>query len=116
MHQILAMGAGNAAPQLTFAARVETLMMQLMLAQPELRAFLRIREMVPYDEDWQGSVDAMIDLQGWKHRLISHYDLAIYGERILLSIRLADWTAGDENNAKNWLRVHKNAIHRFMHA
>jgi hypothetical protein len=117
VHQILAMGAGNAAPQLTFAARVETLMMQLMLAQPELRAFLRVREMVPYDEAWMGPVDAMKDLQGWQHRSISHYrDLAVYGERIALSIRLADWTAGDENNAKNWLRVHKNAIRRVIHA
>ncbi len=117
VHQILAMGAGNTAPQLTFAARVETLMMQLMLAQPELRAFLRIREMVPYDEDWQASVDAMIDLQGWKQPLISqHNDCAKFGERILLSIRLADWTVGTEDNARNWLREHREAIHRFMYA
>ena len=117
VHQILAMGAGNASPQLTFAARVETLMMQLMLAQPELRAFLHVREMVPYDEGWMGQVDAMKDLQGWQDQSISHYrDLSVYGERILLSIRLADWTAGHEDNAKNWARVHKNAIRRFAHA
>jgi hypothetical protein len=117
VHQILAMGAGNTAPQLTFAARVETLMMQLMLAQPELRAFLRIREMVPYEEDWQASVDAMIDLQGWKQPLISqHNDCAKFGERILLSIRLADWTSGTEDHARNWLREHREAIHRFLYA
>jgi hypothetical protein len=117
VHQILAMGSGNAAQPLGFAARVETLMMQLMLAQPELRAFLHVREMVPYDEAWMGQVDAMKDLQGWQDQSISHYrDLAVYGERILLSIRLADWTAGHEDNAKNWLRVHKNAIRRFAHA
>jgi hypothetical protein len=117
VHQILAMGAGNAARPMAFAARVETLMMQLMLAQPELRAFLHVREMVPYDEAWMGQVDAMKDLQGWQDQSISHYrDLAVYGERILLSIRLADWTAGHEDNAKNWLRVHKNAIRRFAHA
>jgi hypothetical protein len=117
VHQILAMGAGNASPQLTFAARVETLMMQLMLAQPELRAFLHVREMVPYDEGWMGQVDAMKDLQGWQDQSISHYrDLAVYGERILLSIRLGDWTVGDEDNSKHWARVHKNAIRRFAHA
>src|SRR5271156_6777181 len=89
VHQILAMGAGNTAPQLTFAARVETLMMQLMLAQPELRSFLRVREMVPYDEDWQASVDAMIDLQGWQQpSTTQHNDCAKFGEEILLSIRL----------------------------
>ncbi|MBV9947389.1 MAG: hypothetical protein JOZ69_11110, partial [Myxococcales bacterium] len=117
VHQILAMGAGNTAPQLTFAARVETLMMQLMLAQPELRAFLRVREMVPYDEAWQASVDAMIDLQGWQQpSTTQHNDCAKFGEQILLSIRLADWTAGDETNARNWLRQNREAIRRFMYA
>jgi hypothetical protein len=117
LHQILAMGAGNTAPQLTFTARVETLMMQLMLAQPELRAFLRVREMVPYDEAWQASVDAMIDLQGWQQpSTTQHNDCARFGEQILLSIRLADWTAGDETNARNWLRHHREAIRRFMYA
>jgi hypothetical protein len=117
VHQILAMGAGNTAPQLTFAARVETLMMQLMLAQPELRAFLRVRDMVPYDEDWQASVDAMIDLQGWQQpSTTQHNDCAKFGEQILLSIRLADWTVGDEANARNWLRQNREAIRRFMYA
>jgi hypothetical protein len=117
VHQILAMGAGNAAPQLTFAARVETLMMQFMLAQPELRAFLHVREMVPYDEAWMGQVDAMKDLQGWQQHSISHYrDLAVYGEEIVLSIRLADWTLANEDNARNWLRHYKNAIKRFIYA
>lgn len=117
VHRILAMGAGNAAPQLTFAARVETLMTQLMLAQPELGDFLRRRKMVPYDEAWMGQVDAMKDLQGWGQPSISHYrDLAVYGERIVLSIRLGDWTAGDEDNARNWLRHHRNAIKRFNFA
>ncbi|HUB50208.1 MAG TPA: carboxypeptidase-like regulatory domain-containing protein [Acetobacteraceae bacterium] len=117
VHRILAMGAGNAAPQLTFAARVETLMTQLTLAQPELADFLRTRKMVPYDEAWMGQVDAMKDLQGWGQPSISNYrDLAVYGERILLSIRLGDWTVGDEDNARNWLRHHRNAIKRFNFA
>jgi hypothetical protein len=117
VHQILAMGAGNTAPQLTFAARVETLMMQLMLAQPELRAFLRVRDMVPYEEAWQASVDAIIDLQGWQQpSTTQHNDCAKFGEQILLSIRLADWTAGDETNARNWLRHNREAIRRFMYA
>jgi hypothetical protein len=117
VHQILAMGAGNTAPQLTFAARVETLMTQLMLAQPELRAFLRVREMVPYDEAWQASVDAMIDLQGWQEpSTTQHNDCAKFGEQILLSIRLADWTVGDEANARNWLRQNREAVRRFMYA
>ena len=117
LHQILAQGAGNVAAQVGFAARVETLMMQLMLAQPELRAFLRVREMVPYAEPWQASVDAMIDLQGWQQPLTSqHGDCAKFGERILLSIRLADWTAGTEVAAGNWVRRNREAIRRFMYA
>jgi hypothetical protein len=117
VHQILAMGAGNAAPQLTFTARVETLLMQLMLAQPELRSFLRTRIMVPYEEPWMGQVDSMKELQGWQQPSITHYrDLAHFGERLLLSIRLGDWTAGDEASARNWLRHHKNAVRRYTHA
>jgi hypothetical protein len=117
VHQILAMGAGNAAQPMAFAARVETLMMQLMLAQPELRAFLRVREMVPYDEGWMGQVDAMKDLQGWQDHSISYYrDLAVYGERILLSVRLGDWTVGGEDNSKHWARRFKHAIRRVIHA
>jgi hypothetical protein len=119
VHQILAMGAGNAAPQLTFAARVETLMMQLMLSYSELRAFLHVREMVPYDEAWMASVDAMKDLQRWQEPSISishHRDLAVYGERIIASIRLGDWTAGDETNSRNWMLHYRNAIKRFAFA
>jgi hypothetical protein len=117
VHRILAMGAGNAAPQLTFAARTETLMTQLMLAQPEIADFLRVRKMVPYDEAWMGQVDAVKDLQGWGPPSISSYrDLAVYGERVLLSIRLGDWTVGTEDNARNWLRHHRSAIKRFNFA
>jgi hypothetical protein len=117
VHQILAMGAGNAAQPMAFAARVETLMMQLMLAQPELRAFLRVREMVPYDEAWMGQVDAMKDLQDWQDHSITYYrDLAVYGERILLSVRLGDWTVGGEDNSKHWARRFKHAIRRVIHA
>jgi hypothetical protein len=88
-----------------------------VLAQPEVRAFLRVREMVPYDEAWQASVDAMIDLQRWRQPTITqHNDCARFGERILLSIRLADWTAGGEDNARNWLRDNREAIRRFMYA
>jgi hypothetical protein len=117
VHQMLAWGMGNVAGPLTYAARVETLISQLVLAQPEVRAFLRVREMVPYDEAWQASVDAMVDLQGWRQPTITqHNDCARFGERILLSIRLADWTAGDETTARNWLRDNREAIRRFMYA
>ena len=118
VHLILAEGAHNQFGDLTWTARAEMLTIQWMLARPEMKEFLRGRYMVPYQEDWMGAVDSMKKLQGWTDTTITHfYELAVTGERILLSIRYGDWSDIEniEDQAKNWARSCKPEIQRYIH-
>jgi hypothetical protein len=75
--------------------------------------------MVPYQEEWMGAVDSMKRLQGWTDTTITHFfDLAVTGERILLSIRYGDWSDIEniEDQAKNWARSSKPEVQRYIHA
>jgi hypothetical protein len=58
-------------------------------------------------------------LQGWSDTTITHfYELAVTGERILLSIRYGDWSDIEniEDQAKNWARSCKPEIQRYLYA
>lgn len=118
IHLLLAEGAHNQFGDLPWTARAEMLMMQWLLARPEMREFLRGRHMVPYQEPWMGAVDCMKKLQGWTDTTVTHFhELAVTGERVVLSIRYGDWS--DINNieeqAKNWARYWKPDIQRYIH-
>jgi hypothetical protein len=115
---ILAQGAHNSFFGTTFQARVETLMMQFILARPEMRNFLQSRVMVPYKEAWMPQVDGMKTLQGWDGTSVTqYYDLAVFGEQIALSARFGDWAGvDDEDSAKNWARRFKRVIMGFANA
>jgi hypothetical protein len=118
VHLILAEGAHNQFGDLTWTARAEMMTIQWMLARPEMREFLRGRYMVPYQEEWMGAVDSMKKLQGWTDTTITHfYELAVTGERILLSVRYGDWSDIEniEDQAKNWARSNKPEIQRYIH-
>jgi len=117
VHLILAEGMHNQYGDLTWTARGEMLTMQWMLARPEMREFLRGRYAVPYQEQWMGAVDSMKRLQGWSDTSITHFhELAVTGERLLLSIRLGDWSNvyNIEEQAKNWARNSKPEVQRYM--
>ena len=119
VHLLLAEGAHNQFGDLTWTARAEMMTTQWMLARPEMKEFLRGRYMVPYQEDWMGAVDSMKKLQGWTDTTITHfYELAVTGERILLSIRYGDWSDIEniEDQAKNWARSCKPEIQRYIYA
>jgi hypothetical protein len=119
VHLICAEGAQNQFGDLTWTARAEMMTIQWMLARPEMREFLRGRYMVPYQEEWMGAVDGMKRLQGWTDTTITHfYELAVTGERILLSIRYGDWSniQNIEDQAKNWARSCKPEIQRYIYA
>jgi hypothetical protein len=118
VHLILSEGAHNQYRDLPWTARVEMLLEQWLLARPEMRDFLRGRLMVSYPEDWMGAVDAMKRLQGWTDVSVIHFrDLAVYGERILLSIRYVDWTSiGDPAAAFDWALVWRPEIQGYIHA
>ncbi len=118
VHLLLAEGAHNQYGDLPWTARSEMLSQQWMLARPEMREFLRGRHMVPYQEDWMGAVDAMKKLQGWTDTTISHFhELAVDGERVLLSIRFGNWSDLNlsEDNARNWARYWKPEIQRYLY-
>ncbi len=118
VHLLLAEGMHNQYGDLPWTSRAEMLTEQYILARPEMREFLRGRQMVPYQESWMGAVDAMKKLQGWGDTTITHFnELAVDGERILLSIRFGDWS--DLNNssdhARNWARYWKPEIQRYLY-
>jgi hypothetical protein len=118
VHLILAEGAHNQFGDLTWTARAEMLTIQWMLARPEMKEFLRGRYMVPYQEEWMGAVDSMKKLQGWTDTTITHfYELAVMGERLLLSVRYGDWSDIEniEDQAKNWARSNKPEIQIYIH-
>ena len=118
VHLLLAQGAHNQYGDLPWTARAEMLTEQWMLARPEMREFLRGRHMVPYQEAWMGAVDAMKKLQGWTDSTITHFnELAVDGERLLLSIRFGNWSdiSLTEANAKNWARYWKPEIQRYLY-
>lgn len=118
VHLIMAEGAHNQFGDMPIQARTEMMTMQWMLGKEEMQQFLRGRYMVPYQESWMGAVDAMKKLQGWTDTSITHFNqLAVDGERLLLSIRYGDWSDFNltEDNAKNWARDWKPHIQRYLH-
>ena len=118
VHIILAEGAHNQFGELPWKAREEMLIMQWMLARPEIREFIRGRHMVPYQEPWMGAVDDMKRLQGWSDVTATHFhELAVYGEQILLSVRYGDWIeVNNQELARNWARYWRPEIQRYIHA
>jgi hypothetical protein len=119
VHLVLAYGAHNQFANLALQARAEMLIMQWLLAQPEMREFLGGRTMVPYEEPWMDRVDTMKSIQRWSDTSITHFfDLAFHGERILLSVRHGRWNESirDRDDAANWALRARNSIQRYIHA
>jgi hypothetical protein len=117
-HLLLAEGAHNQFGDLPSTARGEMLIMQWLLARPEMRDFLGGKIMVPYAEPWMDRVDSMKTMQGWTDVSITHFrDMGVFGEQILLSVRYGNWsTANDPQQAANWARYWRPEIQRYTHA
>ncbi|MGH3774499.1 MAG: hypothetical protein ACRDRR_01990 [Pseudonocardiaceae bacterium] len=117
-HLILSEGAGNQFGDLPSASRAEMLIMQWLLARPELRDFLGGRVMVPYEEEWMDRVDSMKQIQGWSDTTVTHSrDMGVFGEQILLTIRYGNWSViNDPQQAANWARYWRPEIQRYNHA
>lgn len=118
VHMLLAEGACNQFGDLPSTARAEMLVMQWLLARPEMREFLRGRPMAPYAEPWMAQVEAMKRLQGWPDIGVNHFrDLARFGEQILLSVRYGDWMADiDQESARAWARSWRPEVQSYVHA
>lgn len=118
-HLILSEGAGNQYGDLPSTARAEMLMEQWLLARPEFREFLPSRTMVAYPEAWMGPVSTLNQLLGFTNTSVLHFNyLAIYGEKILLSIRFGNWAdpAISPNAAANWAHFWRKEIQGYIHA
>lgn len=114
---LLTEGMHNQYNELSLTARAEMMLEQWILSRKEIQEFLRGKAMVLYKERWMGVVDSMKNLQGWSSASIRfYYDLATYGEDLLLSIRLIPWnTNGTADDAKAWAIDHREAIQRYIH-
>jgi hypothetical protein len=118
VHLLLTQGAHNQYGDLPWTARQEFLMMEWLLARPEMREFLPGRIMVDYPEPWMDHVESMKTLQGWTDTSILHFrDLGIHGEKLLLSIRYGLWTNVIEpDQAANWARYWRPEVQGYIHA
>jgi len=118
VHPILAEGAHNQFGDMAWTARSEMLIQQWILSRPEFREFLGGRVMVPYREPWMDRVDTMKQLMGWGDASVTHFrDLAVFGERLLLSIRYGNWSVvNDSRAAENWARYWRTEVKSYMHS
>jgi hypothetical protein len=118
VHLLLTQGAHNQYGDLPWTARQEFLMMEWLMARPEMREFLPGRIMVDYPEPWMDHVESMKTLQGWTDTSILHFrDLAIHGEKLLLSVRYGAWTNVIEpDRAANWARYWRPEVQGYTHA
>ncbi|MCK6589738.1 MAG: hypothetical protein L6Q76_19375 [Polyangiaceae bacterium] len=118
VHLILTQGGHNQYGDLPWNARLEMMMQQWILAQPEIREFLPRRTMVAYPETWMYSVEAMNSLMGWADASVMQFhDLATFGEQILLGVRFGAWTEVKVPiNAANWARYWRPEIQGYVHA
>lgn len=118
VHLLLTQGGSNQYGDLPWTARQEMMMTQWVLARPEMREFLGGRTMVAYAEPWMDRVDAMRALMGWSNTSVAHFrDLAVFGEKILLSARLGAWSRVSlPLHAANWARYFRSEIQGYIHA
>lgn len=117
VHLILAEGAHNQWGDLPSTARIEMMIEQWLLAQPPIKEFLRSRPMVPYQEEWMGTVDVMKNVMNWTDVSIIHFhQLAVFGEMILLSLRFGNWSDINltSDNATSWAKYWKPRIQGYI--
>ena len=118
VHILLTEGGHNQYGDLPWNARLEMLMMQWILARPEMREFIGGRPMVAYSEPWMDRVDTMKTLQGWSDTNVMHFrDLGVFGEQILLATRFGNWNSVIQpQQAANWARYWRAEIQGYIHA
>lgn len=118
-HIVLSQGTQNQYGEMAVAARAEFLVMQSILAEPQMKEFLGGRPMTPYPEEWMDRVDTMKTIQGWTDTSIMHFnDLAEIGEQLVLTIRLGNWAdpAVGATEASAWAQAFRNGIQKYAAA
>ena len=116
---VLSQGSQNQYGEMAVAARAEFLVMQSILAEPQMREFLGGRPMTPYPELWMDRVDSMKAIQGWTDTSIMHFnDLATIGEQLVLTLRLGNWAdpAVGAQEAASWAQAFRYGIQKYAAA
>lgn len=115
---LLEEGMHNQYGELPLAARQEMLMQQYFLDRSEIKNFLGGRPNVTYQEPWMAQMDTLRNIMGWNDASIRHYyDLATYGEIILLTIRIWQWSIENRDTvAASWLQALRAEIQGYIHA
>lgn len=118
VHIKLAEGAHNQFGDLPTVARKEMLMMQWIMARPEMREFLNGRLMVPQSEGWMDRVEHMKRIQGWPNHSMQHFvNLANFGEQLMVSIRNVNWSQVKQSSvAGSWATYWRESIQGYMHS
>jgi hypothetical protein len=118
VHMTLAEGGSNQFGDLTWVARTEMMMQQLILSLPEMREFLASRPMVIYPETWMDRLEAAKSILGMEGPNILHmHNLATMGERIVISLRYHVWSGvKDANEAANWARDFRADVQGYIHS
>jgi hypothetical protein len=120
LHLILAEGMHNQYGDLPSTARVEMLVQQFLIGRPEMRDFLGGRSSIPYPsgQTWMPHLESIRQSFGWADASVRHYyELATFGEQILLSVRFWNWSdATDQAAAEAWLTFWRPEIQSYIHA
>ncbi|MFL5581274.1 MAG: hypothetical protein ACJ8AO_12945 [Gemmatimonadaceae bacterium] len=118
LHALLAEGSVRPYRDVPWTARREMLVQQWILARPEVHEFLRARAAPPQAEPWMGAVDAMRRVQRWGGASALHFrDLAVLGERLLLSVRHHPWpTTTSPELARAWALHFRPAVRGYVDA
>ncbi len=114
----LAEGQHNQFGDLPWTARAEMLIEQWILARPEVQGFLSTQQSEGTPERWMAVVDAIKKLERWAETPVRHFhDMAVFGEELLLSIRVGDWSNDAEpEQAANWARYWCQAVQQYTKA
>jgi hypothetical protein len=120
LHLILAEGMHNQYGDLPSTARVEMLMQQFLIGRREMREFMGGRSSVPYPtgQTWMAHLESIRQSFGWADASVRHYyELATFGEQILLSVHFWNWSdATDQSAAEAWLAFWRPEIQSYIHA
>jgi hypothetical protein len=118
VHMALTQGAHNQYGDLPWTARREFLMMQWILARPEMREFLPGPASGDYPEPWMDRVESVKAAEGWTGTSILHFrDLGVLGEKILLAVRYGPWAnVVERGRAANWARYWRAEIQGYVRA
>ena len=118
---MLSQGTQNQYGEMAVAARAEFLVMQSILAEPQMREFLGGRPMTPYPEAWMDRVDTHEDDPGLDRH--EHHALQRPGRRsassCVLTIRLGNWADTGRRRRRRrptWAQAFRNGIQKYAAA